>query len=190
MERDGTVLYLAEGTAFPAYLAGADESVTNNWVAWAGKYGANTNAAHEGHFLLDVSPATAVPEGASMLKVVDFSVSSTNFHLEVASDVAPLTQPEGEYDSPEVCNGYLAVVLAADLGAFSSNPVNSSEILTLPVPANVNSAGHAVIDIDVEELLMTLFPYVPPSYISFPDRLFFRPVLTPIYPDYDPTLWE
>ena len=125
-----------------------------------------------------------------MLKVVDFSVSSTNFHLEVASDVAPLTQPEGEYGSPEVGNGYLALVLAADLGAFSSNPVNPSEVLTLPVPANVNSSGHAVIDIGVEELLTALFPYGHPSFIRFPDRLFFRPVLTPIYPDYDPVMWE
>ena len=42
--------------AFPAYLAGADDMVKSNYVAWAALYGADTAGAHETAFLLNIDP--------------------------------------------------------------------------------------------------------------------------------------
>ncbi len=198
---DGT-LRLASGMVYPGYLDGATENVTNNWVTWAGQYGANTNAEYEGHFLLGISPATTIPEGAAMLKVVDFQVTENGYRFELASDVCDLYHPDG--DAALLCNGYAAVKIAADLGEFSRNaessqnakggakimydPVVEVEKITLPVPVTIDAAtGHAVIDLDISSYQNRNQKIVRPPSDSFtlpPPPLFFRVLLTPIKPDY------
>ena len=138
----GEVCLTYGGTLYPAYLAGADETVTNNWLIWATKHGAITNAAYEGHFLLDIPPTTVVPEGAALLKIVELgttniltSASDLGYlaqmmgytgeylpcrRLVLASDVAELKRRE-DFDTPfEVCNGYLVLRIGADLSLPTS----------------------------------------------------------------------
>jgi hypothetical protein len=125
--------------AFPAYLAGADDVVTNNYLAWAGKYGSDTDSSYASCFLLDLPPWTVVPEGAALLKIVE--MGTTNIptaqcdygliamamgytgeelpcrRLVLASDVAQLKRREG-FDTPfEACNGYLVLRIGGDLAA-------------------------------------------------------------------------
>jgi hypothetical protein len=131
-------LRLVGGTVYPVYLAGADDVVTNNWFDWARKYGANTNAEYEAAFLLDIDPATPIPAGASMLKIVELGTTNilmsesgdygelaqdmgyTGDYLAfrrivLASDVAELWQRD-DWDTPyEICNGYLVLRITGDL---------------------------------------------------------------------------
>jgi hypothetical protein len=122
----------------PAYLAGADDVVTNNYLAWAAKYGSDAEGSYESCFLLDLPPWTEMPEGAALLKIVE--MGTTNIptasdygmiamamgyegeelpcrRLVLASDVAQLKRREG-FDTPfEACNGYLVLRIGGDLAA-------------------------------------------------------------------------
>ena len=152
-------------------------SRVDNYLAWAAQYGPDVDGTHEAAFLLNIDPSTPIPDDAALLKVVDFSVTSSNFHLELASDVAPLTQPFNLLgDSPEICNGFLVVDLSPTL------PLDNK--FTIPVPASADENGRAIIDLSTDDLLM-IFSYISvPEYLpTIPDTLFIRPVLTPIYPD-------
>ena len=128
---------LACGIVYPAYLAGADETVTNNWVNWATKYGANTNAAYEVCFLLDISPATAIPHGAALLRVVHFEQTDTGYHFELASDIAELTQP-ADAGGNRLGNGYIAVDVTAEL---------SGAWCRVEASATVDANGHVIVDL-------------------------------------------
>ena len=70
---------------YPAYLDGADDTIKTNWVNWAVQYNAGTNADYEAAFLLGISPATAIPAGAAMLKVVCIGVRRLGFNAEAQS---------------------------------------------------------------------------------------------------------
>ena len=117
--------------------------------------------------------------------------------MELASDYAPLCQPPTDDPDPDptrLCNGYAAIQLAADPAAFgrdelaaSANPSALPAVVTLPVPVSIDAAsGHAMIDLGEEyrQLLYVFFGAPASSLQDLPSQLFFRPLLTPIYPDY------
>ena len=139
---DSSIVVNYSPVPFPAYLAGADDVVTNNWLVWAGKYGGVASAESEAAFLLDISPATVVPEGAALLKIAE--TGTTNIptamsdlgliamamgytgeylpcrRIVLASDVAELKRRE-DFDTPfEVCNGYLVLRIGTDLSVPKS----------------------------------------------------------------------
>ncbi len=147
-QADGEVIL---DVVYPAYLAGADEAVTNNWIDWAMQYGAGTNAGYEAAFLLDISPYMEIAPGESLLKVVEFGTANiivsesggygslaqamgyegeclTFRRIVLASDVTPLWQNYWG-DAREVCNGYLVLRTTADL----SHPKSGWEAISLPV---------------------------------------------------------
>ena len=136
---------------YPAYLAGADEAVTNNWIEWAMQYGIVTNAEYEAAFLLDISPYAEIAPGESLLKIVEFGTTNilvsesggygslaqamgytgeylTFRRIVLASDVTPLWQYYWG-DAREVCNGYLVLRITADL----SLPKSEWEAMSWPV---------------------------------------------------------
>ena len=190
-------LCLIYSLVLPAYLDGADDTIKTNWVDWAVQYNAGTNAEYEAAFLLGISPATAIPAGAAMLKVVDFQVTENGYRFELASDVCDLYHPDG--DKSLLCNGYAAVKIAADLSEFSRNAGSSQNAkgaskimtdpividvkkITLPGPVTIDATtGHAVIDLDI-----SIYEWRKnmPRITLPPPPLFFRVLLTPIYPDY------
>jgi hypothetical protein len=187
----GGALRLVDGMVYPAYLDGATENVTNNWVTWAGQYGANTNAAYEGHFLLGISPATTIPEGGALLKVVQFNATARSFHIEIGSDVPGYRffQPkdaDGEDDPTLLGNGYAVLELAMDLPAFAPNQT-IPQIVRMPVPVAIDATtGHATVDFDLGEFLAQLYPEVPQEWrdeVTMPSPLFLRPAISTTYPD-------
>ena len=176
---------------YPAYLDGADDTVKANYVAWATSYGANTNAEYEGHFLLGISPATTIPEGGALLKVVQFNATARSFHIEIGSDVPGYRffQPkdaDGEDDPTLLGNGYAVLELAMDLPAFAPNQT-IPQIVRMPVPVAINATtGHATVDFDLGEFLAQLYPEVPQEWrdeVTMPSPLFLRPAITTTYPD-------
>ena len=131
-------LVYGSAPAFPAYLAGADDVVKSNYVAWAALYGADTAGEYEEEFLLNIAPATAIPPTASLLKIVSFAPTATGWRLGVASDVTALAAVNG---TARVGNGYLSVLRAANLTTLSSEwssstiPVSVvSGLITVDVP--------------------------------------------------------
>ncbi len=151
--------------ALPAYLAYAEPVVKDNYMAWTAKYGPDTNGMHEAAFLLDIDPNMPIPEGAALLRIADFTVTSSNMHIEVVSDVVPLTQripnhvgigmfegmgsavlEEGAQGQeqmllayPVVCNGILKLYFASE---FSSNPEDWMDV----VPPMRFEDGRVIID--------------------------------------------
>ena len=86
---------------------------------------------------------------------------------------------------------HAAIQLAADPAAFgrdeSENPSALPAVVALPVPVSIDAAsGHAMIDLGEEYLQLLYFFFdVPTSSLqNLPSQLFFRPLLTPICPDY------
>ena len=154
---DGS-LCLVEGYGLPAYLADAHELVVSNYYVWAAKYGRDVYGTHETAFLLDIDPATPIPEGASLLKVVDFSLANNFLHLEVESDVTEFRQKDGE--APFVGNGLL--VLYTSLNA--SSPFGKWAKST-PAPAVIRN-GRVVLDAQL----------APPGY-PMPPCFFMRPAI-------------
>ena len=154
---DVTVTAKFEPPAFvyPTYLDGADDLVKSNYVAWAAKYGSDTESAYETAFLLNIDPAASIPAGSSPLKVVDFSITGNVMHFELASDVCDLFQPEGRSGTSSLCNGVLVVELADDLGAFATS---------ISLPVTIDASGHAVIDFDFGD-------------VALPSALFLRPAI-------------
>jgi hypothetical protein len=194
---DNGQLYLTYSLVLPAYLDGADETVINNWINWAIQYAAGTNAAYESCFLLNISPYVSIPDGASLLKVVDFQITASGYRFELASDVCSLYHPDG--DRSLLCNGYAAVKIAADLGEFSQNAKSSQNAkgsakimtdpivvdvdkITLPVSVTIDPVtGHAVAELNMEYYLARKNQ----PLITLPSSpLFFRALLTPVEPDF------
>ena len=205
---------LTYGLTLPAYMQepGVPENFKTNWVDWARRYGANTNAEYEAAFLLDISPMTEIAPTSSLLRIVDFRRTGVaGYRFELASDACNLFQPAGDEGDTVLCNGALALEVATNLSAFTrspavsrspaasvvfidpddeedpdddENPAGLVEKATLPVPVVIDSAtGHAVIDLNIFTYMgLDENSYIP-SFISPPPTLFFRPVLTPIYPD-------
>ena len=128
-------------SAAPAFLAGAAPSVRANYESWATRYGAAVDGANEAAFLLNADPASHVPDNAALLKVVDFRQTATGFHLELASDVAPLTQNEAQSGTSAVCNGYLTLYAATSPSA----PRDSWTALSVPAV----DAGNGRIAVDI-----------------------------------------
>jgi hypothetical protein len=197
VDEDNGQLYLTYSLVLPAYLDGADETVTNNWINWAIHYAAGTNAAYESCFLLNISPYVSIPDGASLLKVVDFQITASGYRFELASDVCSLYHPDG--DRSLLCNGYAAVKIAADLGEFSQNAKSSQNAkgsakimtdpivvdvdkITLPVSVTIDPVtGHAVAELNMEYYLARKNQ----PLITLPSSpLFFRALLTPVEPDF------
>ena len=109
----------------------------------AAKYGQDVYGTYETAFLLDIDPATPIPPGASFLKVPDFSVSPTNIHFEIASDVAEFELKdigEGDY-SWFLGNGYPQIEFKMSL--------SDDWILLPPIPVRVVN-GRGIIDIDAD----------------------------------------
>ena len=169
MELGNDELFLVEGVGLPAYLTGANELVVSNYTAWAAKYGADAEGAYETAFLLNIAPATSIPAGSSPLKLVDFSIRGNVMHFELASDVCALFQPEGRSGTSALCNGICALELAESLGAFATTQTRrQSNATAISVPVTINAVGHAVIDIDFDDL---------------PVAMFFRPMILAKSPD-------
>ena len=159
--------------ALPSYLWEADDRVGENYYTWAEKYGPDVDGTHKTAFLLDIDPATPIPEGAALLKVTDFSMSSTQAHIEIGSDIAEFKQKgDGEY-SLFLGNGYLMLRATP---ALSSDP---DDWMTSPaLPVKIRN-GRAVIDSDLGPakegatkppslffqpvLIDRIGPYIPPS---------------------------
>ena len=140
---------------YPTYLDGADDLVKSNYVAWAAKYGADTESAYETAFLLNIDPAMSIPAGAALLKVVRFDLTAAGYRLELASDMCGLFQPVGRSGTSSLCNGILVVELADDLGAFATS---------ISLPVTIDASGHAVIDFDFGD-------------VALPSALFLRPAI-------------
>ncbi len=139
---DVTATWTPRAPEYPAYLAQADESVKSNYVAWAARYGASTDAAYATRFLLDKDPAAVIPAGAALLKAVEFRPAGTGFHLELASDVSTLFQPAGRTGSASLCNGILLLDMATNLTFYASNPSGTGAGHSL---AGLASTGRAVV---------------------------------------------
>ncbi|MBO7655014.1 MAG: hypothetical protein J6U40_08845, partial [Kiritimatiellae bacterium] len=139
---------------YPTYLDGADGNVKANYVAWAAKYGPDTGSAHETAFLLNISPATSIPAGAALLKVVRFDLTAAGCRLELASDMCGLFQPEGRSGTSSLCNGVLVVELADDLGAFATS---------ISLPVTIDASGHAVIDFDFGDVALPSALFLMPA---------------------------
>jgi hypothetical protein len=131
-------LCLVFGAAYPTYLDGADETVKANYDAWAAQYGADTASAYETAFLLGLDPATAIPDGAALLKVVLFEPTATGWRLGVASDATTLTATPG---TARVGNGYLSVLRAASLDAPAAGWSATSR------PVSLDAAGRITVDV-------------------------------------------
>ena len=140
----------------PAYLADASAFVCTNYVDWAFIHGPDRDGTHETEFLLNIDPSTAIPEGAATLKVVDFCFTNKVLHLELASEACDLSQPAEFSGMPVICNGFLTLEFAFDLGAFGTS---GGEIIPISVPVSIDATGHAVIDLDFssEELPAAMF---------------------------------
>ena len=171
-------LRLFLGTVYPAYLAGAEECITNNWLAWAGRHGAVTNDEYEAAFLLDVAPAALATCTGALLRVSAFAPTEGGARLELACDIPGYRffQPEGD-DVTVLGNGFVGLAVARDLAALAG------ETRPIPVLATVDAAtGRAVLDLDFGLYLQALG--APPGYTPpLPASLFARPVLTPVRPD-------
>ena len=151
-------LCLVVGVGLPAYLDGAHELVIANYAAWAAKYGPDVNSAYETAFLLDIDPATPIPAGAALLKIVDFRVTAAGMHIEVASDVTEFVEKETEI--PMLGNGFLTLSSALSLSSDSdwSPP--------FPEPFVIRG-GRAVIDLEND-----------PESGPMPPALFFKASIT------------
>ena len=148
--------------ALPTYLWEADGRVRENYYAWAEKYGPDVDGTHKTAFLLDIDPATPIPEGAALLKVTEFSMSSTQAHIEIGSDVAEFKQKgDGEY-SFFLGNGFLILRAAPDLSSDSGDWITSPAL-----PVKIRN-GRAVIDSDLGP---------GKEGAAIPPALFFKPVL-------------
>jgi hypothetical protein len=161
---EGGELYLVVGVGLPAYLDGANERVIASYAAWAAKYGPDVNSAHETAFLLDIDPATPIPAGAALLKIVAFRITPTSMYFEVASDVTTFVEKENGM----LGNGFLALSLTPSLSSDSgwSSPVT--------VPFEIRN-GRAVIDMqDDSEDGEQGEPESP-----MPPALFFKASITP-----------
>ena len=172
-------LCLTYSLMLPAYMQEPDvpENFKTNWANWAIRYGVGTNAEYETAFLLNISPYTEIAPTSAPLKVVDFRSTSTGYRFELASDVCGLFQHDGDEGDTLLCNGALALEVATDLSALAQSHVS------IPVPVVIDTAtGHAVIEMNISDYL-NAYPLPLPSNIELPSPLFFRPALTPIYPD-------
>ena len=200
VEQENGDVRLVYGIAYPTYLGDADDTIRANYLAWAAKYGPDTASAYESCFLLGVDPA-AVPAAlggsssisptGSLLRVVQFNATTKGFHLELASDYAPLFQPldpDGDPDPTLLCNGYAMLELATGFAAFAS----PAETIRMPAPVSIDAAtGRAVLDLDFGLYLLKLLVdsgEIPPEALGFitakmPSALFIRPAITTIYPD-------
>ena len=132
---------------YPAYLAGADDTVKTNWVEWARKYGANTNAEYEAAFLLDVASAELSACTGALLRVSAFAPTAAGVRLELASDLPghSLFQPVSLEDTYYFCNGILVLETASDLSALTNAPANLRT-----APATIEN-GAAVIDLPASD---------------------------------------
>ena len=135
-------LCLVAGMDIPAYLVGADEIVIANYAAWAAKYGPDTAGTHRDAFLLNIDPATPIPPGAALLKIVEFRFTATSMYIELASDV---TQFE-ENGTGMLGNGFLAFRSALSL---SPDPDDWETVGPFPV---VFRNGHAIYSYDDQEI--------------------------------------
>ena len=128
------------GAGLPAYLDGANELVIANYRAWAAKYGPDVTGAHEAAFLLDIDPATPIPAGAALLKIVDFRLTGTRMYIELASDVKEFEEKETEF--PMLGNGFLAFRFALSL---SSDP--DDWVTVRPMTFEIRT-GHAIYSLE------------------------------------------
>ena len=151
---------------YPVYLLDASEAILANYADWGRRYGYDLDSAHQTAFLLDISPNDPVPTNAALLKVVDFSRSATNLHVELASDVAMLRQSGLQLGTCAVCNGYLT--LNVSQGPFTL----AAPVFAVGFPVVTDNQGHARVNID----LTTLSPTV--SETLFPASAFIRPAIT------------
>ena len=160
-------LCLVVGVGLPAYLDGANELVIANYRAWAAKYGPDVAGAHEAAFLLDIDPATPIPAGAALLKIVDFSITPTRRRIEIASDVTTFEEKETEF--PMLGNGFL------ELLATTSLSPNSDWTHSGPVPFEIRN-GRAVIDQQGDP---GNGQRGEPKIDKMPPALFFKAAITP-----------
>jgi hypothetical protein len=135
-------LCLVAGMDIPAYLVGADEIVIANYAAWAAKYGPDTAGTHRDAFLLNIDPATPIPPGAALLKIVDFRFTATSMYIELASDVTEFE----ENGTGMLGNGFLAFRSALSL---SPDPDDWETVGPFPV---VFRNGHAIYSYDDQEI--------------------------------------
>ena len=144
VELENDELCLAVGMEIPAYLSGADSLVVANYAAWMAKYGPDVTGTHRDAFLLDIDPATPIPAGAALLKIVDFRFTATSMYIEVASDVTEFKEKGTEY--PMLGNGYLMFRFAESL---SSDPDDWHTVGPVPV---VFRNGHAIFSYDENDV--------------------------------------
>lgn len=171
-EKNGEVCLYGKEVKKPNYLAGADDDIRDMWDAWARRYGAITNGEYETCFLLNISPVTEIPEGAALLKVVDFQFTDTGIRVELGSDIPgfKFTQP-GNFNT--LCNGYAALEVAEDVSGFSGK----SGPTVLPVEVDVDDdTGSATIDYEFDTDALSE---------KLPSKLFVRPAITISNPDPD-----
>ena len=160
-------LCLVVGVGLPAYLDGANELVIANYRAWAAKYGPDVTGAHEAAFLLDIDPATPIPAGAALLKIVDFSITPTRRRIEIASDVTTFEEKETEF--PMLGNGFLELLATTSLSSDSDWTSSG------PVPFEIRN-GRAVIDQQGDP---GNGQRGEPKIDKMPPALFFKAAITP-----------
>ena len=164
--------YLVLEKNYPAYLDDAYDFVIENYESWTAKYGPDTNGTHEAHFLLNIDPATPIPEGAALLKVTDFRIERGILYMELGSDVADLTARTfwggevGLNGTECLCNGFFVLRSGGDL----SNTAGWGELDATVYPGE---NGRVVVVYPLNALL----PYdeendqpgpVPPSWYFLP----------------------
>lgn len=127
--------------------------------ATAAKYGADVTGTHRDAFLLDIDPATPIPEDAALLKIVDFRFTATNPCIEVGSDVNGFEEKGTRV--PMLGNGFLTLRIAMSL-----SPDPDDWMSTGALPLEIRN-GRAVIDMPFCE-----------EGSSLPAALFMKAVLT------------
>jgi uncharacterized repeat protein (TIGR02543 family) len=153
-------LRLVAGTAYPAYLAGAEECVTNSWLSWARRHGAVTDDGYEAAFLLDVAPSALATCTGALLRVSAFDPVDTGWRLRLESSLRDLFQPAGLEGGSHLCNGVLVLETASDLASLTNAPANLRA-----APAAIEGAN-AVVDLPASDA----------------PALFFRPSIRSVAP--------
>ena len=130
----------APAPAYPTYLDGDDTAITGAYNTWKETYSADGDSSKEDQFVLNVAPATVVPDNAlSITEIVqnetagwDITVECTMFGVDLSGTVG----------TARVLNGYLAVSYTDDLGGtWTTENIAITASANGKVTVNVNKSG-------------------------------------------------
>lgn len=143
-----TIVAKKKAATYPTYVAGADDTVKDNYDAWladetkGGVSGADVANA-ENQFLLNVAANAEIADNALVIKsITENANGGWDIVIGCSVEGVGLSTPAGE--NAQVCNGYLAVSYTSDLsGTWTTENINvtaGTEDGTVKVNVNKNGA--------------------------------------------------